>query len=98
MLQREERSLETMDDIVSLTRTPQWKVLVQEAEKKLRRFENTLSYQLFKSRSPVDVAEVEYYRGFRKGVMYVLEDLPNTVQVQLAKKLAELDAEMKEVD
>lgn len=43
----------------------------------------------------MDPLEVEYFRGFRQGVMYVLDGLPNGAKSEvqrIEKKLKEMDA------
>jgi hypothetical protein len=89
-----DRSPEVIESIVRLTELPHWQRLKDEANKHLERFERSLSRALFRSRSEPDLAEIEYARGFRQGVTYVLEGLPNTI----LEEWKTLNAEEKEVD
>lgn len=86
------RSPEAIESIARLVELPHWQRLKDEANKKLERMEATMARALFRSRSEPDLAEIEYARGFRQGVTYVLEGLPNTILAEL-KQLEE-----KEVD
>lgn len=40
---------------------------------------------IFRTRSPVPEAEIEYARGFYQGVMFVLEGLPNTIKAEFER-------------
>ena len=60
--------------------TPGWKDFREEALKKVRKHEESVTRLLFRTRSPVDPLEVEYDRGFYQGVLYVLDGLPNTMK------------------
>lgn len=84
-----------LESITRLRELPHWERLRDVAIRRLERFEGSISRVLFKSRSEVDPLEIEFYRGFRQGVFYVLDGLPNTAIDQL-KKLA--DDNEKEVD
>jgi len=89
------REPQVLESIVRLAELPHWQRLKDEAQKKLERNEDTVYRLLFKTRSPVDPLEIEYFRGFRQGVMYVLEGLPNQAR-DVYKKL--IEGTNKEVD
>ncbi|HSG26920.1 MAG TPA: hypothetical protein VLA34_00470, partial [Candidatus Krumholzibacterium sp.] len=61
---------------------------------KLVRMEDSIDRLLFRTRTPVDPIEIEYFRGFRQGVMYVLDGLPNEITAQFERELAK-DKESK---
>ena len=50
--------------------------------------EASIDRLLFRTRTVVDPIEIEYFRGFRQGVMYVLEGLPNEITAQFKRELA----------
>ncbi len=56
--------------------------------------EDSIDRLLFRTRTPVDPIEIEYFRGFRQGVMYVLDGLPNEITAQFERELAK-DKESK---
>lgn len=56
--------------------------------------EASIDRLLFRTRTVVDPIEIEYFRGFRQGVMYVLEGLPNEITAQFERELAK-DKESK---
>ena len=89
------REPQVLESIVRLAELPHWQRLKDEARKKLESNESSISRLLFKTRSPVDPVEIEYFRGFRQGVMYVLEGLPNQARDEY-KKL--IEGTNKEVD
>lgn len=74
------------EDIARLTTLPAWKRLRDEVEKKLASHEGQVSRLVFKTRSPIDPLEIEYFRGFRQGVMYVLDGLPNSALEAIKKE------------
>lgn len=88
---REPRSLEDLESIVRLTELAHWPRLRAAVLDKLARHEESVSKVVFKTRTPVDPIEIEYARGFRQGVMYVLEGLPNQAKLELARRLAETE-------
>ncbi len=90
----EPRSIEALESIVRLIQLPHWQRFREEASKKLEKHESEVSRLVFKSRTPVDPIEIEYFRGFRQGVMYVLDGLPNEAAKELERKLKQ----MKESD
>ena len=79
------REPQVLESIVRLAELPHWQRLKDEAQKKLERNEDTVYRLLFKTRSPVDPLEIEYFRGFRQGVTYVLEALPYEALQELKK-------------
>lgn len=81
---REMRELGLIDDLVSQAG---WKVLREEALKKVDKHEESVMRLLFRTRTAVDPIEVEYDRGFRQGVMFVLDGLPNTLQAEFQRRL-----------
>jgi len=89
------RDPQVLESIVRLAELPHWQRLKEETQKKLEKNEDTVVRLLFKTRSPVDPLEIEYFRGFRQGVMYVLEGLPNQARDEY-KKL--IEGTNKEVD
>lgn len=82
-----------MENVFRLVTLPMWEGLKGEAEKKLLRNEESVSKLVFRTRTPVDPVEVEYFRGFRQGVKYVLEGLPNEIQAEFKRFLAEKESE-----
>lgn len=66
-----------------------FKALREEALKKLAANEDSINRLLFRTRTPVDPIEVEYFRGFRQGVMFVLDALPNQIKAEFDKALKE---------
>ena len=89
------RDPQVLESIARLAELPHWQRLKEETQKKLEKNEDTVVRLLFKTRSPVDPLEIEYFRGFRQGVMYVLEGLPNQARDEY-KKL--IEGTNKEVD
>lgn len=69
-----------------------WKALREEALKKVASHEDSISRLIFRTRTDVDEKEIEYYRGFRQGVMYVIDGLPNQIKAEFDKGLKESDA------
>ena len=93
------RDLETLESIARLSRIPHWERLKEEALKKVEAHERSVSNVLFRTRSPVDPLEIEFARGFRQGVMYVLDGLPNSAIRELLLRIEQMDEEdNKEVD
>jgi hypothetical protein len=89
--------MEVLESITRLATLPHWQRLKDEALKKLEGQERTVSHLVFKTRSAIDPIEIEYFRGFRQGVMYVLEGLPNGAQLELERRLKQFEEENKEV-
>ena len=79
------RDPQVLESIARLAELPHWQRLKDEARKKLESNESSISRLLFKTRSPVDPVEIEYFRGFRQGVTYVLEALPYEALQELKK-------------
>ena len=50
--------------------------------------EKALSRMIFYTRAEVDPIEVEYFRGFRQGVKYILDGLPGEIQAEFKRELA----------
>ena len=90
----EPREPEVVENIARLTMFPQWQNLKDEANKRLERYEGSISRLLFKTRSEVDPTEIEFYRGFRQGVFYVLEGLPNEILAELKRSNEETQKEV----
>jgi len=88
-LKRDERTLSL---ISGLLEDGAWKVFREEALKKVVSHEDSLNRLLFRTRTPVDPVEVEYFRGFRQGVMYVLDGLPNAIKAEFERGLKESDS------
>lgn len=87
------RDLQTLERIHLLKDHVGFQALREEAQRKLERSEAAISRLLFRTRSQVDPLEVEYYRGFRQGVMYVLDGLPNNALAEFEKELAKMKEE-----
>jgi hypothetical protein len=66
---------------------PAWKLFRAEVEKKLQANEDTINRLVFRTRTEIDPLEIEYFRGFRQGVTFALEGLPNKIlsEYKLAK-------------
>jgi hypothetical protein len=62
--------------------------LVQEADNKINKMEGSLTRLLFRTRTPMDPIEVEYFRGFRQGVLYVTSILPEEAKGEFIRALA----------
>lgn len=72
-----------------------WKALREEALNKLRANEDTVSRLIFRTRSEIDPLEIEFFRGFRQGVMYVIDGIPTGVEPEIKRILAQLEKEGK---
>lgn len=83
---REMRDLAMVGEMVA---TAPWRVLREEALKKVTKHEESVQRLLFRTRTPVDPIEVEYDRGFYQGVMYVLDGLPNTMKAEFQRRLSD---------
>lgn len=81
------RDARTLSLVTGLLEDGAWKALREEALKKVVSHERSLTSLLFKTRTPVDPIEVEYFRGFRQGVMYVLDGLPNAIKAEFERGL-----------
>lgn len=66
---------------------PGWQKLCSEADKKLSSNEDAITRLIFRTRTEVDPIELEYFRGFRQGVKYVLDGLPNTIKKEFQQEL-----------
>jgi hypothetical protein len=64
-----------------------WKVLRDAALAKVARHEDSVIRLLFRSSTPLDPVKIEYDRGFRQGVMFVLDGLPNAMQAEFKRRL-----------
>lgn len=82
----EMRDLGLVTDMVD---TAAWKVLREAALTKVRRHEDSVNRLLFRTRTPVDPIEIEYDRGFRQGVVYVLDGLPNAMKAEFERRLSD---------
>lgn len=89
----------TLESIARLKQLPHWEKLREAATTRLERIEASQARLLFKTRSKLDpqevIEEIEFYRGFRQGVMFVLDGLPNTAERELKELLNDNE---KEVD
>lgn len=81
---RDERTLSL---VTGLLEDGAWKVFREEALKKVVSHEASLNRLIFRTRTEVDPVEVEYFRGFRQGVMYVLDGLPNELRAEFERGL-----------
>lgn len=88
-MKRDERTLSLLSGLLE---DGAWKALREEALKKVASQEKTLNSLLFRTRTPVDPIEIEYFRGFRQGVMYVLDGLPNAIKAEFERGLKESDS------
>ena len=89
---RDRRTLESVERMVKTYSA--WQLYKAEALEQLDRKQQSINRVIHLTRSPVDPIEVEYYRGFRQGVMYALEGLPNElIDHALPKLLAEIAKE-----
>lgn len=82
-----------LESVERLTRHPGWEALKEFADQKIARVEKSLTRLLFTSAAPVDPLRVEYDRGFRQGVKWILEAAPVEAQVAYKKAIAEKDGE-----
>lgn len=87
MIQLEDRTV-ILESIVRLSELPHWERLRGEALGKVERNETSVSKIIFRSRSSIDPIEIEYSRGFRQGVMYVIDALPRQAKAELTRRLA----------
>lgn len=62
---------------------PRWATFRDEAEAKLEKHENVINHVVHKTRDPVDPLEIEYFRGFRQGVKYLLYAMPAAARAEL---------------
>lgn len=72
---------------------PGWQSLREKALEKLGANEDTVNRLLFRTRTEVDPLEIEFFRGFRQGVMYVLDGLPAGVEPEIKRVLARQEKE-----
>lgn len=75
--------------VTDMVESAGWRVLREAALAKVARHEESVKRLLFRTRTPIDPAEIEYDRGFQQGVMYVLDGLPNAMQAEFARRLKE---------
>ena len=73
--------------IAGLLEDGAWKALREEALKKVASHEASLNRLIFRTRTEINPVEVEYFRGFRQGVMYVLDGLPNEIRDEFERGL-----------
>lgn len=59
----------------------------EQALQKLQANEASIIRLLFRTRTEVDASEIEYFRGFRQGVMYMLDGLPNQLRAEYERLL-----------
>lgn len=83
------RDEQTLSLVTGMLEEPAWKVFREEALKKVVSHEESLNRLLFRTRTEVNPVEVEYFRGFRQGVMYVLDGLPNAMRSEFERLLKE---------
>lgn len=88
---RDRHTLEAVERMV--TTYTGWQLFKEEALEQLERKQDTINRLVHTTRSPIDPIEIEYFRGFRQGVKYVLEGLPNELVAALPRLLAEIDKE-----
>lgn len=85
---REPRSRETLDRVSQMAESYRpFELLKDEAFKKLERVENSLTKLLFRTSTEIDPLKIEYDRGFRQGVIYALEGLPNEIAAEWQRLL-----------
>lgn len=75
--------------VEALTKDAGWKILREAALAKVARHEESVKRLLFRSRTPIDPVDIEYDRGFRQGVMFVLDGLPNAMAAEFARRATE---------
>jgi len=80
--------MQNLERITLLENHVGFKALREEANAKLVRMEKSISRLLFLTRTEVDPIEIEYFRGFRQGVKYVLDGLPGEVKAEFERELA----------
>lgn len=78
-----------MERITLLQEHVGFHALQQEAENKLGKMEQSINSLLYRTRTPIDPIEVEYFRGFRQGVKYVIDALPKEIQAEFKRELAQ---------
>lgn len=81
-----------MQRILSLTEHGGWNTFRERALEKLAKNEASVTRLLFRTRTEVDPIEVEFFRGFRQGVMFLLDGLPNTIRAEYERALKESDS------
>ena len=87
------RDMEVLAEVTHLIENSNgFALLKAEAMKKIAAVEDSLTRLLFRTATEVDPLRVEYDRGFRQGVLYALEALPNELAAELRRTLK------KEVD
>lgn len=88
---RDRRTLEAVERMVESY--DGWALFKAEAYEQLGLKEAIIDRLIHKSRAPVDPIEIEYFRGFRQGVIYVLDALPHELVAALPRLLEQLDKE-----
>lgn len=80
------REMRDLGLVVELVTTAAWRVLREEALAKVAKHEESVNKLLFRTRTPVDPIEIEYDRGFRQGVLYVIDGLPNAMRTEFLRR------------
>ncbi len=80
-----------LGQVVDLISTGGWRILREEALAKVAKHEESVKRLLFRTRTPINTADIEYDRGFQQGVMYVLDGLPNTMQAEFLRRAKDGD-------
>ena len=84
------RDMETLDLVSRLADGHRgFELLKKEALKKVEKNEESVSRLVFRTRAELPMEEIEYSRGFRQGVMYVIHGLPNEIKAEFKRKLKE---------
>lgn len=87
--------METLEEVTRLVEDSRgFALLKEQARIKIASVESSLTKLIFRTSTQVDPLRVEYDRGFRQGVIYALEALPNEIVAEFTKKLKAI----KEVD
>lgn len=86
------RDEKTLSRILGVLAEPGWEDLTKVAKEKLRGNEDSVSRKIFRTRVDIDLREIEYYRGFRQGVMYMLDGLPHQLRAEYERARKESDS------
>lgn len=87
------RDIRTLELVSALPELEGFKALREEALRKVDRNESSVARLIFRSRADINPVEIEYSRGFRQGVMYVIDGLPNEIIKEFHRELHKLAEE-----
>ena len=82
------RDITTLERITSLEGHTGFAALIQECDNKIAKMQGSITRLLFRTRTPLDPIEIEYFRGFRQGVLYATSILPEEAKAEFLAELA----------